>query len=705
VRDLPQAQKRNSYKLKKIMFRKYYLLLSLIIMIAVGNIQIKGKTSSVISRTMKDIIWNISKAKGNVPLRFGSVFDLVEAMANDPGICQDVAREIQVVLYGCEYYWGIMTPPDMPSGRELHSIYSLMADKGMIDEYAQSDVRDVMMSILINKWEFWQLPLEVRKKIYVIYQIARSSDPKKLVTALVRSSRLTVIPYNYYNAESNETVSNYYRKTTSIHEHEETSRLILESSAETGEDVKTWAMAFGGALNDGAYSIQQTSDGGYIIAGFATFLVGPTGYDFCILKLSPSGNIEWQRAYAGSSLDTAHSIQQTADGGYIVAGSKRSSGPGSGDFWILKLSPWGDVEWQKTYGGSDSDSADSIQQVADEGYIVAGPTYSFGAGMRDFWILKLSSSGDVEWQKAYGGSDTDIAHSIQQTADGGYIVTGSTRSFGAGNGDFWILKLDSGGDVEWQKAYGGSDTDIAHSIQQTADGGYIVAGYTHSLGAGNGDFWILKLDSGGDVEWQRAYGGSRSDMAQSIQQTSDGGYIVAGMTRSGFGRIGSGDFLILKLDSGGYIDKLPELIAISKATVSDTSAAPQDTFIIPQDTDIVPQDTDINPQNTDERGRGILLFGPPLNFKGEKVLNRSLSQEEYINVLPWEANPNNESLNIVKYRIYRVIDGEDYLLDELNASTFEYWHRNVWKGKRYTYYIVAVNDADQESIPAYITVQ
>ena len=743
--------------MNKKMLRNYYLFLFLLITVAVGNIQIEGKTRSVISRTMKEVIWNIAREKGDIPERFGSALGLIEAITNDPGIYKDIPSEIQGVLHEREHRGNLMAPPDMPSGRELHSIYRLMVDSGMIYEYEQRDVQEVMQYIPINEWEFGQITPEVRKKIYAIYQIARSSDPEKLVTALLKNSNLTVIPNARYNAKQPDPDKAFYPKTTFMNRYERRPCLVPESSGGTGENLQSWARTFGAALNDGAYSIQQTSDGGYIVAGFASFLVGPTGNDFWILKLSPSGEIEWQRAYAGSKSDiaysisqtadggyivagsmdfsdirssdfwilkldstgnaewqktyggsdsdTARSIQQTADGGYIVTGSKRYSGPGSGDFWVLKLSPSGDIEWQKAYAGSNSDRATSIQQTIDGGYITAGPTNSFGAGNYDSWILKLSSGGDVEWQRTYGGSDSDAAYSIQQTSDGGYITAGYTNSFGAGSNDFWVLKLSSSGDIEWQKAYGGRDSEVALSIRQTVDGGYIIAGSTNSFGAGSNDFWILKLSSSGDIEWQKAYGGIRFDTAQSIQQTSDGGYIVAGITESfGFGWYMRGDFLVLKLDSNGDIKKLPELTGISKASVSDTSVYPQDTFIFPQDTDVIAQEISIVPPET-TRGTGILLFGPPSNIKGEKVLNRSLSQEEYINVLSWEPNPNNEDFNIVKYRIYRVINGEDYLLTELNASSFEYWHRNVWKGKEYIYYIVAVNDADLESIAAYITVQ
>ncbi len=202
-------------------------------------------------------------------------------------------------------------------------------------------------------------------------------------------------------------------------------------------------------------------------------------------------NAQWAKTYGGDSYDYAHSFQQTSDGGYIIAGNTSSFNTGNDrDIWILKLSSDGEIEWQKTYGGSGREEAHFIQQTIDAGYIVAGSTDSFGAGESDIWFLKLSSAGDVEWQKAYGGDKNDSASFIQQRDDGGYIIVGHTESFGAGGADIWILRLSPAGEIEWQKAYGGSEDEEANSFQQTSDGGYIVAGRTESFGAGENDFWI-----------------------------------------------------------------------------------------------------------------------------------------------------------------------------------------------------------------------
>ena len=315
-----------------------------------------------------------------------------------------------------------------------------------------------------------------------------------------------------------------------------------------------WARIYGGSDYDIVLSILQTSDGGYIAAGF-TESFGSGEYDAWILKLSSNGDAEWQRTYGGNGYDRFNCIQQTSDGGYVVAGYTDSFG--TGGIWILKLSSTGDINWQYVYAASHT--ADSIQQTSDGGYIVAGGTHVFGL-LKQIWILKLNPTGGIEWQRTYGGDGDEYTYSIQQTSDGGYVVAGGTTSSGAGEFDAWIFKIDSIGDLEWSRTYGGSGGDfystphsnfpISPSFQQTNDGGYIAAGYTDSFGAGGVDAWILKLDWRGVIEWQKTYGGSGNDLAYSIHQTNDGGYVVAGETDS----FGPGGIWIFKLSSNGDIE-------------------------------------------------------------------------------------------------------------------------------------------------------
>jgi len=288
-------------------------------------------------------------------------------------------------------------------------------------------------------------------------------------------------------------------------------------------------------------------DGTYTLKVRATNLLGNQNSETINVKVNNG-----QKTFGGSGEDVAYSIQQTTDGGFIVAGCTSSFGAGGYDIYILKLNSSGTLIWQKTFGGGFDDKVYSIQQTTDGGYIVAGYTDSFGAGGYDVYVLKLNSDGSLAWQKTYGGNGYDKAYSIQQTTDGGFIVAGYTESFGAG-GDVYILKLNSGGSLAWQKTFGGWSWDNAYSIQQTTDGGFIVAGCTYSFGAGGYDVYVLKLNSDGSLAWQKTFGGKYYDGAYSIQQTTNSGFIVAGYTKS----FGAGEYdvdvYILKLDSNGEL--------------------------------------------------------------------------------------------------------------------------------------------------------
>jgi beta-propeller uncharacterized protein DUF5122 len=390
--------------------------------------------------------------------------------------------------------------------------------------------------------------------------------------------------------------------------------------------ASTWAKTYGGPDDlSWATSIQQTSDGGFIVGSKGCYYapIYYSDYDFKVLKLNANGNVIWQKTYGGSGDDLINSIQQTSDGGFIVVGST-SSFSGSGGIWVLKLNANGNVIWQKTYGGSDSDGANSIQETSDGGFIVVGSTISF-SGISGYWVLKLDANGNIAWQRAYGnssqfatsiqqtsdggfivagftyptplkfcvlkldgngnviwqktygGSKISEATSIQETSDGGFIVAGYTNSYGAGNSDIWVLKLNVNGNVTWQKTYGGTGGDGASSIQQTTDGGFILAGSTSSFGSGG--IWVLKLDANGNVTWQKTYGGSGVDRARSIQQTSDGGFIVAGDTSS-YGA-SDWDIWVLKLDANGNIPGCD--------LIQDTSVVPGNTSVIPTNTEVMPE--------------------------------------------------------------------------------------------------------------------
>jgi len=299
------------------------------------------------------------------------------------------------------------------------------------------------------------------------------------------------------------------------------------------------------------FSIQQTKDGGYILAD----AIHPPGHleyaDIWVLKLDSNGVIDWHRCYGEDLIEeSCPTIKTTDDGGYIVLSLVYpSSIYGPSDAWIFKLDSTGDIEWQKIYGGTKVEKCVSIQQTRDGGYIVTGYTGSFGP--HGLLVLKLDSTGDIEWQHVYyEGKEEVNSCDIQPTNDGGYIVlSGNTLN---GNLDVWVLKLDANGFSEWQRTYGGPEIDYGRfAIQETRDGGYIVNCRTESFYPTRA-IWILKLTREGKIEWQRAYDGHSTDWGEYIRQTNDGGYLFGGGTVS-FGA-GRADILILKLDPYGFIE-------------------------------------------------------------------------------------------------------------------------------------------------------
>jgi len=317
---------------------------------------------------------------------------------------------------------------------------------------------------------------------------------------------------------------------------------------------KAWRRNLGGIYGDIAYSICQTNDGGFIVAGETTSFTHGS-MDFLIYKLDSRGLEKWRRNYGGIKNDIATSVKQTSNGNYIVAGWSNSYTQGGtiSDFLVYKLNAAGRKLWRYNYGGVPQEVAWSVIESKDNSFCIAGPSRSFTHGLNDFLVYKIDTNGSVLWQKNYGGEIEEYAHSIYKCSDGGFIIAGNSNTYTNGDMDFLVYKVDSSGKKRWRKNYGGEAEENGWAIQQTNDGGYVVAGNTRSYTHGEGDidFLVYKLNSVGGKQWRKNFGGIERDVAayECIVQTADGGYILCGSSYTYTN--GEDDFLVYKLDSQG----------------------------------------------------------------------------------------------------------------------------------------------------------
>ena len=310
-----------------------------------------------------------------------------------------------------------------------------------------------------------------------------------------------------------------------------------------------WTKTFGGVNNEYSWEVQETVDNGFTIVGNTnSFGIGaPDSSNIYCIKIDANGDTVWTKIYGGLASEEGHSVQQTIDGGYIIAGWTASHGAGGCDVYLIKTDANGDTLWTKTYGGILNDQSLSVRQTSDSGYVVVGRTMSFGAGLNDVYLIKTNSIGDTLWTRTYGGSYNDAGYSVQQTTDGGYIITGGTYSFGVGSpnhSNVYLIKTDIDGDTLWTKTYDEVDYDWSISVQQTLDEGYIIVGYTYSDIFYESQVYLIKTNTDGDILWVKRHGGEGHDFGRSVQQTFDGGYVIAGLTES-FGS-GSWDVYLIR---------------------------------------------------------------------------------------------------------------------------------------------------------------
>jgi len=289
----------------------------------------------------------------------------------------------------------------------------------------------------------------------------------------------------------------------------------------------TFERHYGGESAEWGFCVQQTADSGYIVAG-TTLSFGAGFYDGWLVRTDARGETLWTCACGGTTGDYFYGVENATGGGFLVVGNTGSFGAGGTDVWLVRTDLHGDSLWTKTYGGTGWDGATSLHTTADSGYVIAGHTSSLGAGEYDGWLLKVDASGETLWTKTYGGTGTDRTYSVDVTSDGGFILTGFYDLSGPLGGDLWLIRTDSLGDTVWTRILPAPGHDAGYRVEETEDGGYIVAGATSSFGAGNYDLWLLRFDARGDTLWTKTYGGSDWDEGRDVRQLSDGGFVVVG---------------------------------------------------------------------------------------------------------------------------------------------------------------------------------
>jgi len=296
-------------------------------------------------------------------------------------------------------------------------------------------------------------------------------------------------------------------------------------------------------------SVKQTPDGGYVVVG-RTVSFGGGGVQAYLIRTDAIGNTLWSKNYGGRGSEEGHCIQVTHDGGFIITGYSNSFGSGKKDVYLLRTNGDGDTLWTKTYGGAGIDGGMSVWECKDHGFIIAGETYSYGKGTVNAYLIRTDSKGDTLWTRVFGGNGIEQGNSVQETSDGGFIITGRTNSFGAGDYDVYLIRTDNKGHKLWMQTFGGTGSEEGKAVKQTNDNGFIIAGYTKSFGAGGTDMYLIKVDKDGNEEWTKTFGGRTDDIATGVAQTHEGGYIAAGYSNS-FGR--GVDAYLVRTDEKGNV--------------------------------------------------------------------------------------------------------------------------------------------------------
>lgn len=314
--------------------------------------------------------------------------------------------------------------------------------------------------------------------------------------------------------------------------------------------TKDWSQTYGGEGDDVARSLVFTDDGGVLLAGYTRSFGEGKLNNFHLVKVNKNGYVQWRRTYGGEYDDEIAEVIKTEDGGFAIACSSESfKGKAQYDFYLMKLDSKGEKQWDTGLGGAYDERCYSVVQTDENGYLMAGSTISYGARGDDFWAVKTDEEGKIEWSRAYGGDGDDICRSVIETHDGNYLLAGYTDSFGDPGQGAYLVKIDGSGDVIWNRTAGGTFDDFVYDVIKTEDEGYAYAGSTTSYGAGEESFWLVKTNSTGHKQWHYASNGDYNEVAYSLTLSKEGNYMMAGYTAS-YGH-GGDDIWVVEVDQKG----------------------------------------------------------------------------------------------------------------------------------------------------------
>ena len=453
-------------------------------------------------------------------------------------------RNIELVDSLLTINWTENTNNDFMSYKLFESVSPDMFNSQNIFETNDIGITTFNHQPVLNQYRYYQVFTED------YWGLSTSSNIKKGCSWFIFSNTYNDASFDYgrYLIQTND--YGYFVVGNTSLLGDDYSNILMLKVDNMGEQI--WRKDYTYSSNDRVNTAIELEDGSFVMAGFSISNTN-SSKDLLIMKSDSEGNIEWQTKHGGTSDEIANSIGITNDGGFIIVGEITNENTGNSLCYLIKLNNIGGFEWEGSFGGSLNDQGFSIVPVNDGGFVITGVTRSQNDSSGDLWLFKVNNTGEMLWEKTYGGENFEAGRSLQQTADNGYIIIGHTESYGNGNNDAYLLKTDSEGNELWSRTYGGSGTDQGRHIAETLDQGHIISGYTDSYGSMGGfNFWLIKTDLNGNLEWQEYYGGNGDDRAFCGIQASDGGYAIAGQTNTGSST--GVDILLVKTDDIGNDD-------------------------------------------------------------------------------------------------------------------------------------------------------